>query len=586
MSTKKIFNFDGDLKVRHSPVITEETISTQNVNHAETAGKLAESVEIKLSGKATGSATFDGSSNLEIEVTEIEKLNLEAGENISLDTDEETNTVTITNTYEHPTTETDETAADEEPEFGETVTVVTEITTDNGHTTSVTTASVKIPDTVATSETDGLMSKDDKVALDNHLATNHAPSDAEKNQNAFGTVTVGSTNINAASETDAIEFVAGTDIELAADATNKTITISSTYEHPTGDGYYHLPEGGEEEQILKWTKEGPSWADVENVEISNATTTTPGLMSAADKTKLDGIDNDIADAVYTHNTASDAHEDIRELIDELSEAVNTFLDVDDSTVDQLSEVLQLIEDNKDVIDEITTNKVNVTDIVDELTSTESGKVLSAKQGSVLKTLIDALENALEAHLSSHAPSDAEKNQNAFGTISVDGTDIDAESETDAFNIVAGDNIKLEVDESSKTLTISNEYSYEHPEIELSEETTDDDELEFGGEGTAVTGITVDENGHTTSVTTTTFKFPDTVADADTNGLMSKDAWTKLNDIEEGATNTVVDDSLDEESENPVQNKVIHAELANIRDYVDEEVATKTTVRIIIWEDEE
>lgn len=85
-------------------------------------------------------------------------------------------------------------------------------------------------------------------------------------------------------------------------------------------------------------------------------------------------------------------EDILSLISALSTAVNNFLDVDDETKDQLSEIIALIDSNKDVFDALTTSKVNVTDIVDNLTTNQSSKVLSAAQGVVIKNLIDALRD--------------------------------------------------------------------------------------------------------------------------------------------------------------------------------------------------
>lgn len=51
-----------------------------------------------------------------------------------------------------------------------------------------------------------------------------------------------------------------------------------------------------------------------------------------------------------------------------------------------------------------------------------------------------------------------------------------------------------------------------------------------------------------------------VATASANGLMSKDDKTKLDGIDEGANKTTVDAALDAASENPVQNKVVKAAL--------------------------
>lgn len=95
--------------------------------------------------------------------------------------------------------------------------------------------------------------------------------------------------------------------------------------------------------------------------------------------------------IATHNAAVDAHADIRKLISDLSGQVDTFLDVDDTTKDQLSEVIALIEGNSGAL----VDTVKKVDIVDSLTSTETTKVLSAKQGKELKALIDGVDSALD-----------------------------------------------------------------------------------------------------------------------------------------------------------------------------------------------
>jgi hypothetical protein len=98
----------------------------------------------------------------------------------------------------------------------------------------------------------GLMSQADKTKL-NGIATG-----AEVNQNAFSNFTIGSTTIEADSKTDTLTFVAGSNISLTPDATNDKITIAAT------DTTYSVVSAG-------------------------TSTTDGGLMSQADKTKLNGI---------------------------------------------------------------------------------------------------------------------------------------------------------------------------------------------------------------------------------------------------------------------------------------------------------
>lgn len=97
--------------------------------------------------------------------------------------------------------------------------------------------------------------------------------------------------------------------------------------------------------------------------------------------------------VSGHNTNTDAHNDIRLLIEELTTRLNTLADSDDTTLDQLSELVAYIKDNRELIEGVTTDKVNVSDIIDNLTTNVPDKPLSAAQGVVLKGLIDALSTA-------------------------------------------------------------------------------------------------------------------------------------------------------------------------------------------------
>lgn len=95
-------------------------------------------------------------------------------------------------------------------------------------------------------------------------------------------------------------------------------------------------------------------------------------------------------AVAAHNVSGAAHADLRALIDGLTSRLNALADSDDTTLDQLSEIVAYIKSNKSLIDAVTTGKVSVSDIVDNLTTNASGKVLSAAQGVALKAMIDGI----------------------------------------------------------------------------------------------------------------------------------------------------------------------------------------------------
>lgn len=64
----------------------------------------------------------------------------------------------------------------------------------------------------------------------------------------------------------------------------------SNYSHPTSAGNKHIPAGGAAGKILGWASDGTAqWVDDKNTTYGDATQSVHGLMTAADKTKLDGI---------------------------------------------------------------------------------------------------------------------------------------------------------------------------------------------------------------------------------------------------------------------------------------------------------
>lgn len=109
--------------------------------------------------------------------------------------------------------------------------------------------------------------------------------------------------------------------------------------------------------------------------------------------KAVSVDGDLK----SHNSSNNCHDDIRNLISALTTRLNTLADSDDTTLDQLSEIVAYIKNNKDLIDGITRNKVNVADIIDNLVSTAVNKPLSAKQGKILKDLIDGKSSTNHTH---------------------------------------------------------------------------------------------------------------------------------------------------------------------------------------------
>lgn len=158
----------------------------------------------------------------------------------------------------------------------------------------------------ASTSSAGLMSTSDKSKL------NGIASGAEVNQNAFSNVVVGSTTIAADSKTDTLTLTAGSNITLTPNTTNDSITISasgSSYSLPLasnntrgGIKLSSSTQGGTPNGIT--TTPGRTYAvqinsseqavvnvpwTNTNTTYSEATTSTSGLMSSSDKTKLNSL---------------------------------------------------------------------------------------------------------------------------------------------------------------------------------------------------------------------------------------------------------------------------------------------------------
>lgn len=76
-------------------------------------------------------------------------------------------------------------------------------------------------------------------AAKSHADSAHAPSNAEKNQNAFSNITVGSTTVAADTATDTVTFV-GSNVTITPDATNDKITFAVADGSTSGKGVVQL----------------------------------------------------------------------------------------------------------------------------------------------------------------------------------------------------------------------------------------------------------------------------------------------------------------------------------------------------------
>lgn len=107
-----------------------------------------------------------------------------------------------------------------------------------------------------------------------------------------------------------LDIVAGTDISIAYDDANDKVTISSSYSHPSGAGYNHIPSGGAANQFLQYSSSGVAvWSSVDWSELSGKPSTfAPATHShaIADTTGLQAALDGKA-PTHTHPYLSDSH---------------------------------------------------------------------------------------------------------------------------------------------------------------------------------------------------------------------------------------------------------------------------------------
>lgn len=100
--------------------------------------------------------------------------------------------------------------------------------------------------------------------------------------------------------------------------------------------------------------------------------------------------------VSSHNVANDAHNDIRLKLTSIDNRLTAFFNSDETTLDDLAEIVAYITANKSLIESVTTTKVNIDDIVNDLITDSAKHPLSASQGVALKSLIDSLDSEIDS----------------------------------------------------------------------------------------------------------------------------------------------------------------------------------------------
>lgn len=167
-----------------------------------------------------------------------------------------------------------------------------------------TTVATKIGNKVDKVDGKGLSTNDYTTAEKNKLSG--IAKGAEVNQNAFSNIVVGSTTVAADSKTDTLTLVAGDNVTLTPDATNDKITITSkdtVYTHPSYTARTGVPTANQTPAFGGTFNVSQPVSDATGhitainsrtitIPKTEATTSKAGLMSASDKSKLDGLQAD------------------------------------------------------------------------------------------------------------------------------------------------------------------------------------------------------------------------------------------------------------------------------------------------------
>lgn len=219
--------------------------------------------------------------------------------------------------------------------------------------------------------------------------------------------------------------------------------------------------------------------------IPLATTNTPGLMAATDKSKLD-------------NSYTSAQ------VDKLvSTAINNLINGAPGALDTILELANALGNDPNFATSMTNALAGKVDKI-------AGKQLSTEDFTT------ALLNKLNG-----IATGAQANQNAFSNVKVGTTIVAADNATDTLEIVAGTNISITPDSTNDKVTINNTYSYTHPNSHAATMITEDSTHRF------VTDVekTNWDNKASTDIATTS-----------ANGLMSSSDKSKLDGVEANANN--------------------------------------------------
>lgn len=226
-------------------------------------------------------------------------------------------------------------------------------------------------------------------------------------------------------------------------STNGNIKINGTeavvYTHPSGTN----PHGT--------TKSDVGLGNVDNTSDTNKPVST-AQQTAINNALSDAkeyTDNAISNEVTARNTAIDGA--VIEANDYTDGAIADLINGAPTTLDTLGEIATAMSNNASVVealDEAIGTKANASDLTSHTGNTTVHITATERTNwNDAKTHAD----------STHAPSNAEANQNAFSNVKVGSTTVVADSKTDTLELVAGTNVTITPDTTNDKITISSSW---------------------------------------------------------------------------------------------------------------------------------
>ena len=330
----------------------------------------------------------------------------------------------------------------------------------------------------------GLSTNDYTTTEKNKLAGIDAG--AQVNQNAFSNVVVGSTTIAADAVTDSLTIAAGTGISVSGDATNDKVTITNsgvrTIATGSANGTISVNTNGTAADVAVKGLGSAAYTASTAYDAAGTAQTKADAALASAKTYADGIKNALLNGA---GAAYDTLKELGDLIDDNVDAIEALETVAAGKADKvhthaISDItnLQSTLDGKAASSHGTHVTYSTTaPVMDGTAAAGSADTVARSDhkhptdtSRAAKTDLDTHTGNTTVHITAtertnwgtaythsqatHAPTNAEKNQNAFSNIAVSGqTTVAADTATDTVTF-AGSNVTITTDATNDKVTFA------------------------------------------------------------------------------------------------------------------------------------